>query len=633
MIFIFFVIITTCFSNGVAVKRKLSTLLQSSASGSYESSDQLASESNSAQLPLKRKLSTFQPSSASGSSAKSSSASSSSSAAETVKDVLADFYLSNKLSAKDFQRSALAAHNSGASGIEDIAKCGNSGKAFKNLARDVMRNLLKQCSIPELFWWPVDVWDKTLNKRKEIQYPFLLPHEMLHSLVQKKTISFFTSLAEYPELESIRTNTCRQLSLREGFTAALGIHGDGVPFTKRESLEMISWNALSHPTADRFPFSGVSKAFLCKCGCKGRHTYNSILKVFAWSMGMLIVGTVSAFLPDGSRWSDCKRLMKPGLKLGFHALLLQCRGDWPFLRSLFGFPSWSSHSICWMCKATQENGDFPFVDTHTGAGWRTQRYKKGEFESEMRSNGIEISPLFTIAGFTIQCIMLDWLHVVDLGVGPDVIGCFFWEATAANRGLLSGNSREERVCSLFKLLTDFYKRMKPHSRLDNLTVDMIKNPNKAKPKLHCKGAECRHLIPFCFELSQTFKGESSYWKVIADMFEHFHKLVLIVAGDVPFVHEDAKAECLKFCILLSALRNLKIDSNVWQFKPKLHMLQELIEYQSFERGNPRHFWCYRDESWCGMWARAAHRRGGASNAGTIAERFLTRYRAMNPEDM
>ena len=68
-----------------------------------------------------------------------------------------------------------------------------------------------------------------------------------------------------PEASDLHTlqakATCKQLGSKFEDTVILGLHGDGVPFTKHSSLEMISWNCLACPHGERVPFTGLSKQF------------------------------------------------------------------------------------------------------------------------------------------------------------------------------------------------------------------------------------------------------------------------------------------------------------------------------------------------------------------------------------
>ena len=65
---------------------------------------------------------------------------------------------------------------------------------------------------------------------------------------------------------------------------SIGLHGDGVPFTKKKSVEVFSWNFVAEPDADRFLATVIEKEFLCQCGsCHGRHTTDKVLELLCWS--------------------------------------------------------------------------------------------------------------------------------------------------------------------------------------------------------------------------------------------------------------------------------------------------------------------------------------------------------------
>ena len=291
------------------------------------------------------------------------------------------------------------------------------------------------------------LWNYDTKSQEIVNYPFLLPHEMVHRVISGKGLAYFEILSEvFPALHALKQKFCNSVGLPFESPVCLGLHGDGVPFTKKDSLEMLSYNFLSHPTANRIPFTGVSKRFVCACGCKGRCTFDSLLLVFAWSMRMLVVGVVSKFLPDGSEWQDHQKHLEPGTKLFCRAGLLQCRGDWPFLRTLFGFPSWKSEQICWLCRANKS--DKPYTNCSSAAPWRAERYGAFDFLHDLRQQGVTPSQLFTIPGFTLSCVVLDWLHIVDLGVGADVLGCFFWELITTP-GVLAGGNKEQRLQTLW----------------------------------------------------------------------------------------------------------------------------------------------------------------------------------------
>ena len=198
-------------------------------------------------------------------------------------------------------------------------------------------------------------------------------------------------------------------------------------------------------------------------------------------------------------------------------------------------------------------------------------------------------------------------------------------------GLLAGSTKAERLASLWEKLQEYYARVKPPCVLDNLTETMIKK-DKSKPKLNAKGAECRYIIPFCAQLAQQFADKHVHYSTRAELFQHLVSLAHCISADA-YAKDEAVAHCRKFCILYASLgEEAKAKGkDLWQPKPKMHLLQELVEYQSPQWGSPRLFWCYRDESWCGFWARASTRRGGPDSAAATAARMLDRYRAFEDD--
>eukprot|EP00969_Alexandrium_andersonii_P161263 7126254-Alexandrium_andersonii.AAC.1 len=86
-----------------------------------------------------------------------------------------------------------------------------------------------------------------------------------------------------------------------------------------------------------------------------------------WSFMLLFEGQWPSCRHDGSPWqaSDSSRSSKTG-PLGFYACLLQLRGDWAWLKQVFGFPSWSGKDICWRCSAGQAH---PWKDFSLAASW------------------------------------------------------------------------------------------------------------------------------------------------------------------------------------------------------------------------------------------------------------------------
>ena len=85
--------------------------------------------------------------------------------------------------------------------------------------------------------------------------------------------------------------------------------------------------------------------------------------------------------------------------------------------------------------------------------------------------------------------------------------------------------------------------------------------------------------------------------------------------------------CVLFVVLSEEARRL--NKLTWRINPKLHMFQELREFQTETLSDPLTFWAYKDEDFVGLCATIGFSRGGGSTAATIPMRVITRVRGMS----
>ena len=175
--------------------------------------------------------------------------------------------------------------------------------------------------------------------------------------------------------------------------------------------------------------------------------------------------------------------------------------------------------------------------------------------------------------------------------------------------------------------------MKPTSHLNNLTLEMVRRENKA-PKLRAKGAETRGTVPFAvvlaLELADRSPGDA-HFKTVAACASKLLEFYILLDAD-SWDAGAGRSACRQFCILYESLAKEAVRSGqpmLWRQKPKLHMFQELAEYQAFELGHPARFWTYRDESFVGEVSKMATSRGGPRAAATAARLTLTRFMALS----
>ena len=117
--------------------------------------------------------------------------------------------------------------------------------------------------------------------------------------------------------------------------------------------------------------------------------------------------------------------------------------------------------------------------------------------AKLINDGKTISPLFGCPGFTLECICIGALHAMDLGVSQDILGNIFWEAIL---WLEDGRSHKAKCHSLWCKLKRFYQENNVKCQVQCLYLTMIKKSGET-PKLKCKGAQTRHMVPFGVQIA------------------------------------------------------------------------------------------------------------------------------------
>jgi hypothetical protein len=205
------------------------------------------------------------------------------------------------------------------------------------------------------------------------------------------------------------------------------------------------------------------------------------------------------------------------------------------------------------------------------------------------------------------------LHCLDAGVTADIIGNILWEAVLWLG--LPGRTQKLRVIPLWRMMQQFYKDNSVKGGLQGLTILMIKQQGKS-PKIRCKAAQARHLIGFASLVAQQLhdRWQSDHTRLVLQVATCLEQLQLVM--DKAWDPEVARALSVQVAtgfvkLNQEALGELKLGAKLqrWRVKPKLHMMQELLEYQAFSLGNPRGFWEYLDEDFVGIISTLALKKG------------------------
>lgn len=552
---------------------------------------------------------------------------------ENYRRHMSELFLLNKTSAKETRISSNFATKAGATGVEDFSKIGAKGSQDKNAHRDLLRKTEKSSTLPPLYYAEVKTHCPKTKTNKMVWMPMLLVFELLEWLLSKGALNLEEICSFQPgsAAQATHERVCRKNRTPPSKTIPLGIHGDGVESNKQQSVECVSVNICSMPWAERLLFACCEKAFLCTCGCHGRHTIYGILEVFAWAVTALVTGIRPTSRHDKRPWlpSDIAagRHKPKQSGFGFWAALEQCRADWPWHKFIFGFPGWSAGAICWRCRANRSS--MPYYDFSSSAAWRTARYTQAAFMTMLRASCGMICPLFNIPGFEAFMICVDVLHTLDLGVSQEVIGCVLYEFLMVSP-IPTGRNKELRLAELWAKMQWYYKTFQPPSRISKLTFEMIKITG-SPPRFRAKAADTRHLIPFIFDLAlEMYEADKSiHNKIVMECVKNLFG-VYSCFGAAKFDADLCSELGNQFLVLYTNLvKEAEEEGHKWWLmKPKFHLMAELVSGQTYELGNPAHFWCYLDETFVGLVSKLASSRGGQRTAVTTPTNVLRKYRSL-----
>ena len=159
--------------------------------------------------------------------------------------------------------------------MEKLQGAAAQGRCIQNARRDLLKQFLKNTSMPLLYWAEIPLWDESRDRALPTWFPFLLPHEIFARLLQSDTTAQPALHFLSPEMDELRGKLCSDLGIDPLTFIGVGLFGDGVPHSKRKTVECFSWNFIAEPDAARILSTCVEKNFCCQSGCAGRqHTHN-----------------------------------------------------------------------------------------------------------------------------------------------------------------------------------------------------------------------------------------------------------------------------------------------------------------------------------------------------------------------
>ena len=510
--------------------------------------------------------------------------------------------------------------------VHKLAAAGSRGAHTQNL----FRALVNEFGVPD--GAPDFDWINIRTKSGLVPHPFLMPHKFFASMYKMGSstwrsavvgpdggiASFWHNLRGTPFVQNHPYRDVLDWSM----TVPIGLHADGGAFSHQDSLYIFSWNSLlgeGSTIRKRFVTTLIPKTAMTE------ESMSDIFGVLAYSFNIMLDGQTPVQNYNGMR------IPSPAKPLagGYRASFCQVRGDWAFYKEAFDFPAWNGAiRMCFLCFASSTIRALSWTDNAATALWRATLLTHETYLASLVADSKPCPRLFQAKGLRLDCITIDVLHCLDLGVAAHVIGNVLF-IIGVLRGAFGGSTYDERVRKLDSHLKKWYKQRKEKYLLQGkLTLERIRT-KASWPKLKSKAAACRSLVPYALELIQTY-GDKEGDGAILDVCQLLTRFYFILHQEQLFLSQGARDELadlgLEFARQYAVLAKRAFDSGfkLWKMSPKLHMFMHLCIIVSTPHGifiNPRFYWCYADEDLVGQLIEVAE----TCHASTVAVSALFKW--------
>ena len=539
----------------------------------------------------------------------------------------------SNLSAADVQDISHSAVLSGIQGDAELEFLASIDADAGHAHRAMLRRYCKHMSLPE----PVPIrCQMTTNKDKGVtcqgEVHVLYPHDWMYHLADaystnidelfglSEVVDFWASAnPKNPKLHEHPMRACEGWAQR---AVPFVIHGDGASFHERDSLVNVSMKPILGEGGEDAHF--LLAAFPKSCTVSA--TWPEIWRHLAWSFTAAFHNEHPPLDVDGKPWpKDSPRAKLSGQPIFpnsmFGIVWVLC-GDLDYFSRDLGMPYHSSECFCWRCKCNRAN--IPWNDFRPGAAWQTNQYSAADVIAQEHA-----CPIFTVPGVSALSLMLDLMHVGDLGVTSQAISSSLFTIVEE----MQGGSRETKFNQVWVHLQTIAKTSGFAADMTKLTLSQILK-DKGSPYAHypilsgVKAAEARHLLEAIKELAAAHQGDQAgkHRYAMLCALSKFYQVVR--SGGFHFTREEAgsaKAAGTHFLVHYSWLAKQAMQSGrlVWNVTPKFHFFAHLCLYTEYE--NPRAFWVYSGESFVGFASRLAHTVLPGRAAHTLTASLLPKY--------
>ena len=136
---------------------------------------------------------------------------------------------------------------------------------------------------------------------------------------------------------------------------SLGLWAGEAPIANHNSVVLLLLKFLSGPCKQRFWLWAASKRTVCKCACKGKHTYDDVFQVLAWDVRVMLSGVHPLLDFYNNPWPEgSDRLKLKGQPLRVCGAMLRKCSDWAWNKQALDLRGWRGETVlkqmCWLCN-------------------------------------------------------------------------------------------------------------------------------------------------------------------------------------------------------------------------------------------------------------------------------------------
>ena len=338
-------------------------------------------------------------------------------------------------------------------------------------------------------------------------------------------------------------------------------------------------------------------------------------------MECLLIGRWPTADHNNDHFESGFRARQAGSRLKLRACCVSVCGDWAWCKQVLALHGWKSDRqgrMCWICRATTGNA----FDFSLQATWRTTLVRPQDTWQDVFESHGHVSGIWSLPGFTLSFVRVDWMHTCCLGVLQHAAGSCLWGCFR----LLGGTYTTWRsACiKLYSMASMAARSLGTDMPFAELTIGMMRAQVGVRAKLRLKAAEGRYFLPILIRmLAICYDLGTPHLKLQHNCLNQLQLCYVELETWGAGAPERVALAARRFCILYKQLSDESHDGSVWTLVPKFHLFLHCAEGC---RLNPRLEWNYGDEDEIGQASDFARFSNVAHFSTSVMKRYCAMFR-------